>query len=281
MAAKLRQVFRLFALYGKMDAQWFMQDTWMCLVCIVSETLCQLAALSGLMLLAVQFGGIGALNIDEVLFMLAFLEVQQGIFGLFFSNYNTGAISRRIGRGQLDHCLMQPIPLWMQLLTEGFIPFSGSQTLLCGIALLVVAMARLQLTLTPLWWALFVLFQLCATAIQLGMRYTVALSAFTHPVGSEEISSVMGNFLGSLACYPLGGLPQWLQGVLTTALPAGSLAWLPSMLLLGKAPFGGLSALYPLLAALIFSAGILSFKKGMTLYAKYGSQRYKNMGHRS
>ena len=51
--------------------------------------------------------------------------------------------------------------------------------------------------------------------------------------------------------------------------------------LLGKAPFSGAAALYPLLAVLICGTGILSFQKGMKIYAKYGSQRYKNMGHRS
>ena len=54
-----------------------------------------------------------------------------------------------------------------------------------------------------------------------------------------------------------------------------------AMILLGKAPFDGAATLYPLLAVLICGAGILAFQKGMKVYAKYGSQRYKNMGHRS
>ena len=68
-----------------------------------------------------------------------------------------------------------------------------------------------------------VLFLLLSLGVQVGMRYLVSYSAFTHPVGSEEISSVMGSFLNSIGYYPLGGLPVWAQGLLVTVLPAAAL----------------------------------------------------------
>ena len=281
MAAKFRHLFRLYKLYARMDAQWFAQDTALCLLCILSETISNLASVTGVFLLSIQFGGVGVLTSDEVLFMLGFYSLATGLFSLFFGGFNTGEISRRIGRGQLDHCLIQPLPIWMQLVTESLIPVSGCQGALCGLIVTIVAMVRLKMQITPLWMILFILFLFASLAVQVGMRYVVSYSAFRHPVGSEEISSVMGNFLSSVGYYPLGALPLWAQGLLVTVLPAGCLAWLPAMLLLGKAPFTGAAALYPLIAVFICGAGILSFQKGMKLYAKYGSQRYKNMGHRS
>lgn len=280
MAAKIRHLFRLYRLYAHMDAEWFLQDTALCLICIVSETISNLAAITGVFLLSVQFGGVGVLSPNEVLFMLGFYSLATGLFSLFFGGFNTGEISRRIGRGQLDHCLIQPLPIWMQLITESFIPISGIQGALCGLTITVISLVRMQLTITPLWLLCFVLFLFASLAVQVGMRYVVSYSAFTHPVGSEEISSVMGSFLSSVGYYPLSALPLWAQGLLVTVLPAGCLAWLPAMILLGKAPFDGAAALYPLIAVLICGAGILSFRKGMKVYAKYGSQRYKNMGHR-
>ena len=280
MAAKFRHLLRLYRLYARMDAQWFAQDTALCLLCILSETISNLASVTGVFLLSVQFGGVGVLSSDEVLFMLGFYSLATGLFSLFFGGFNTGDISRRIGRGQLDHCLIQPLPIWMQLVTESFIPISGIQGALCGLTVTVIAMLRLHTQITPLWLLTFVLFLLASLAVQAGMRYVVSYSAFIHPVGSEEISSAMGNFLNSVGYYPLSALPMWAQGLLITVLPAGCLAWLPAMILLNKAPFEGAAALYPLLAVLICGAGILSFKKGMKVYAKYGSQRYKNMGHR-
>lgn len=280
MAAKLRHLFRLYRLYARMDAQWFMQDTALCGICILSETISNLASVTGVFLLSVQFGGVGVLNPDEVLFMLGFYCLATGLFSLFFGGFNTGEISRRIGRGQLDHCLIQPIPIWMQLVTESFIPVSGCQGALCGLIITCIAAVRLHLTVTPLMVLFWLLFLACSLAVQVGMRYAVSYSAFIHPVGSEEISSVMGNFLTTVGYYPLSALPAWAQGVLCTLLPAGCLAWLPSMLLLGKAPFSGAAAFYPLIAVLICGTGILAFRKGMKVYAQYGSQRYKDMGHR-
>lgn len=280
MAAKLRHLLRLFKLYARMDAQWFLKDTALCVICIISETISTLAGITGIFLLSLQFGGIGLMTSDEVLFMLGFYTLATGLFSLFFGGFNTGEISRRIGRGQLDHCLIQPIPIWMQLITESFIPVSGCQSVLCGLGVVIAAMIRMQLSVTPLWVLIFVLFLFASLAVQVGMRYIVAYSAFTHPVGAEEISSMMGSFLTSIGYYPLSALPVWAQGLLVTVLPAGCLAWLPSMILMGKAPFSGAAALFPLIAVLIGGTGILAFKKGMKVYAKYGSQRYKNMGHR-
>ena len=37
MAARLKKLLRLFALYARMDAQWFAQDTALCLVCVLSD----------------------------------------------------------------------------------------------------------------------------------------------------------------------------------------------------------------------------------------------------
>lgn len=281
MAARLKKLARLFALYARMDAQWFAQDTALCLVCVLSETLSSIASVTAVFLLAVRFGGVGSMNQDEVLFMLGFYTLSTGLYNLFFNGNNTGEISRRIGRGQLDHCLIQPLPLWVQLLTEGFLPISGCQGALCGAIITAVAAGRLRLAVTLPSLLLFLLFLLASVGVQVGMRYVASLSAFTHPVGSEEISSVMGNFLTSIGYYPLGGLPHWAQGLLVTVLPAGCLSWLPSMLLLGKSPFSGAIALYPLVAVLVCGAGALSFKKGLKVYEKYGSQRYKAMGHRS
>jgi ABC-2 type transport system permease protein len=220
------------------------------------------------------------MNVEEVLFMLGFYTLSTGLVNMM-SGGNALDISRRVGRGQLDHCLIQPLPLWMQLLTEGFLPVSGSAGALCGLGLLIFATVRLQIPVTPLWGLTALVFVLASLLVQVGMRYLVSLSAFTHPAGSEEISAVMGNFLSSLGYFPLAGLPLWARVALTTVLPAGCLAWLPSLILLGKSPSPTLAFLYPLLAVLLFGAGVATFQKGLKLYAKFGSSRYKAMGHRS
>ena len=67
--------------------------------------------------------------------MLGYAALVRGLLDMGFS-YNVLHISRRIGRGQMDHTLVQPQPVWMGLLTEGFMPFSGSWSLFTGIGIL-------------------------------------------------------------------------------------------------------------------------------------------------
>src|SRR5687767_725539 len=69
-------------------------------------------------------------------------------------NSNVAFISRRIGRGQLDHILIQPQPLWMALLTEGFAPVTGAGMLVSGVGLLVWSLPAAGVAVSPAWLAL-------------------------------------------------------------------------------------------------------------------------------
>ena len=166
MAANIKSVFRLLKLYAKMDLSWLLQDFSNFLIVILSESLQNLAGMAGVLLLAIRFGGVGGLSADEVLFMLGFFELADGLAFMLFGNYNVLHISRRIGRGQVDHMLIQPRPLWMQLLTEGFMPFSGSYGLIFGVILTAIAVARLEIALTPLWFILLGYYVLIHMALQ-------------------------------------------------------------------------------------------------------------------
>ena len=141
MADNIRSVFKLLKLYAKMDLNWLLQDCTSFIIVVISEALQNLSGMAGVLLLAIRFGGVGGLSTDEILFMLGFFELADGLAFTLFGNYNVMHISRRIGRGQVDHMLIQPRPLWMQLLTEGFMPFSGSYGLIIrpsGNAFLIV-----------------------------------------------------------------------------------------------------------------------------------------------
>lgn len=270
----------LYALYGRMDLEWLLRDTRFALLAVLSDVLSTLASISGIWLLAWRFGGLGGMNAHEVMLMLGHVVLVTGLLNLFCS-YNTGHISRRIGRGQFDHMIIQPLPFHAQLMTEGFIPFTGSQNFLLGIVVSGLAIKLMALSPGLWWYAWFAFSVLLSAAILIGLSYLFGALAFWRPVAFEEISTtVMDETTGVLSKYPLAILPVPLRMMLISILPAGLIGWFPVCALMGKAPFA-LSSLYPLcVAALIWAAALLVFRRGLSHYVRIGSNRYKATGHR-
>lgn len=278
--AKLKRLLRLYTLYAKMDLAWLLRDSTFALLAISADTLFNLSSVAGVFLLAWRFEGIGGMDRYEVLFMLSYSTLVTGIFQTLCSGGNTGHISRRIGRGQLEHMFIQPLPLPVQLLTEGFIPFSGSSNLISGAVLMGVSLSRLGISL-PLWWIVSLIANLMVTiAIVVGQSYLASSVTFYAPAQTEEISTFVIDSCGKICNFPLSGMPLYLQMPLISILPTGLLAWFPSLALLGKAPLD-LPAWYPLLIALLlWLAASYFFRKGLEFYVKTGINRYSPTGHR-
>jgi ABC-2 type transport system permease protein len=276
----VKRFFSLYALYARMDLAWLLRDTVFASLAIAADLISNLSSVTGVYLLAWRFGGIGGMNQHEVLMMLGYATTITGIFQTFFSGNNTGHISRRIGRGQLEHMLIQPLSLPVQLLTEGFIPFSGSSNLFSGFVIMGAALSRLNIVL-PWWWIFSLLGNLFITiAIILGQSYLASSFTFYAPVQAEEISTYVIDGTGKISSFPLSGMPIFLQIPMITFIPAGLLAWFPTLALLGKPPLG-LSSVYPLLFAVVLSvAASYFFQKGLKYYVQKGINRYSAFGHR-
>ena len=281
MAAKAKDIFRLLGLYARMDLNWLIQDWSMVVVIILSETLQNLSGMAGVLLLAIRFGGVGGLSADEVLLMLGFFELADGLGWMLFGNFNVMHISRRIGRGQVDHMLIQPRPLLLQLMTEGFMPFSGSSGFLIGAALTAIAVRRLGIALTPRWLLLLVYYIVIHMALQIAQGVLYGASAFWQPVACEEISTMILDLNAPLGRFPLFRRPASLSGLLHTVLPVGLLAYLPALGLLREMGHGIEITLPLVVAAAFVAAALACFEKGLKHYEIHSCNRYKDMGHRS
>ena len=280
MAANIRQLFNLWGIYAKLDLTWFFRDTKYCVYNIIADVVSSLSSLAGVFLLAERFGNIGGMDSTQILFMLGYASIIDGIILMFFSMNNVAWISRLIGRGQLDHRLIQPVPFWMQLLTEGFIPISGNSMLICGIGISAYATSQLALSTGPLWVLVFLLSVLCSVAIILSFSYIAGCLAFYAPVAGEEISTSAVGLFGSLKTFPIGGLAMPAKVVLVTVLPIGLTAWLPANLLMGQTPQGFSDSLLIVVTIILALMASTLFKKGLKHYAKSGSTRYADRGHR-
>jgi ABC-2 type transport system permease protein len=275
----LRQLFRLWWLYARLDLIWLMRDGKNFVSMYVAEAALNLATVSTTLLLTERFDGIGRWSKPQVLFMLGYAILAGALLELVF-NFNVLHVSRRIGRGQLDHVLVQPQPLWRAFCTEGFVPFSGSGPAVGGVTLLAWAARGLGLPFSAGWLGLLALNLLASSAIILCFSFLWSTLAFWAPRAAEEVSSSAVKLLDSLKPFPLDGLGPVVLGGLMTVLPAGFVAWYPCRALLGIDGWAGSAYVTPGVAAVLLAVTALVFNRGLIHYGCTGSQRYLAHGHR-
>lgn len=268
---------RLIRIYAKMDLLWFMRDTKYCIAQILVDIVTSLSSVTGMLLLAQKFEGFGQISLPELKFMLGYVLLINGTFSVLFLNNNAGMISRIIGRGQLDHALIQPVPLPLHFLSNGIAPISGAGPLLCGIVLTIISVIELQKIVSVLWVIGLMGLVILSMLILMAWVYGISSMAFWMPYSAEEIADEVTDLFFTLAPYPLSGFGQIAQVVLSTALPIGAIGWLPASILLGKANAGAV-ALMVCVAGVFMILMLMIFRKGLRYYAKYSSPRYSGFG---
>ena len=141
--------------------------------------------------------------------------------------------------------------------------------------------AVINLPALPFWWvAVLIVNIFISIIIVVALSYLVSSSAFYAPVQCEEISSSVRYSLEYTATFPLSGMPLYMRVSLLTIFPAGLIAWLPTLIILGKVP--ALTNLYPIVFAVLLSLTAAHFfKKGFNYYVKKGINRYHAGGHRN
>ena len=275
---KIKRYFELLGIYARMDLASLLRDTKFMVIAIAADIVSNISSISGIFLLAWKFGGIGGMDRYEVLFMLAYGNIVMGFLNMM-GGCNALFPSRIIGRGQWEHMFIMPLPYAVQL-TVGIFPFTCSSSLLSGIALLCVAVCKMEMTL-PWWWPGVLIIQLMISmVIVVACSYLFSSLAFYAPVQCEEISSTVIYSVEHTMTFPLSGMPVYIRYPLLTIFPAGLTAWFPTMILFGKTTT--LANFYPAVFALLISlAAAYFFRKGFRYYVKKGINRYVSGGHRA
>lgn len=270
----------LLAANGRLGLEPFLRGGWQAIGWVVGETLINLSTVAGTLLLVGRFAGIGLWGSVDLYFMLAFILIAQGIANVF-SGRNVLMISRKIGRGQLDHALLQPLPLWKALAAEGFSPFDLLVTLIVGVSALIWTITELPQAHDVLWLGALLLNIASASCVIVFYQYVWGALGFWSPRGAEEVNTASASLSRNLAAYPLDMAPRAVMGVLVTVAPVGFIGWVPAGSLLGIGSGFGLGVLAAPCAALALAAiAVLIFRIGLKRYARYGSGRYSEFGHR-
>jgi ABC-2 type transport system permease protein len=274
-ARSVAQLVRLLGLYARMDWLWVARARSSALTFYVAEWVMGVSVVAATWLLAARFDGIGPWTHGQVVFLLGYSLLVRGTVEMGFG-WNVAHVSRRIGRGQLDHMLLQPAPLWVLVLSEGFSPLSGSGLLLSGVALIALSGVDLA-AIPPL---LFAVNWVASVVVVLAFSYAWGSLAFWAPRAAEEINSSTMALVDQLRGFPLDGLGAGLIGLLLSLVPVGFVAWLParSLLGLGGAPWQVWAA--PVGATVIAGVALLVFSRGVRHYRATGSVRYLALGHR-
>src|SRR5712692_2951604 len=207
----IRRLARLWLLYAWLDFTWMTRDLKLFLTFFASDLILNVATVTGTLLLAERFGGIGQWTRDQIIFMLGYSILSRGIVDTFFG-FNVAFISRRVGRGQLDHALIQPQPVWLGLLTDGFNPFGGSASLIPAVGLLCWAGSHLMPVITPAWLGLFSANVVASCAVIMSFSFLWGSLAFWAPRAAEEINSSTMRMIEQLKTFPLDGLSPGLLG---------------------------------------------------------------------
>jgi ABC-2 type transport system permease protein len=235
-------------------------------------------ALLAPVLVAVRFGHIGPWPVDAVVFMLAYGAAVSSLLDALGDA--PWVLSQRIGRGQLDHYLVQPQPLWRTLLTDSFTPFDFWPVLALGLSLMAWSTARLHVAVSPGWLGLLAVNLLASIGVKTAFLYAWGSLAFWAPRGAEEISHAAASVIDEVS-FPLDTVPRPLQVALVSVVPSGLLSWLPARALLHIAGAGAMDAwLTPLAAIALGAVALLLFRLGLRNYRRTGSRRYTDFGHR-
>jgi ABC-2 type transport system permease protein len=278
LVSTVQRLLDLWRLHAWLDVLFITRSTSTAVAWYIADIIIGLAAVTTTFFLAERFNGIGPWSRGQVVFLLGYALVVRGCLNVFF-NYNVAHISRRIGRGQLDHLMIQPQPLWMALLTEGFAPVTGG-AMLPGVGLIAYATGQLGLDISPAWLVLLLGNLVASMAIVLAFNFAWATLAFWAPRSAEEINHSTWNLMMTLQGFPLEGLPSLVLGGLLTIVPVGLIAWLPSRALLGiDMPAWG-SMLVPAAGLLCVGLAAAIFMRGLRQYGRTGSTRYLSWGHR-
>jgi ABC-2 type transport system permease protein len=275
----LRRLWRLWRLYAWMDFLWVTRSFERFVVFYVGEAVTHAATISSTLLLAERFDGLGPWSKPHVFFMLGYAAMTTGLLEIFFG-YNVLYIGRRLGRGQWDHTLVQPQPIWMALLTDGFNPFGASSAFLIGLGLVLWAGRAFTGLVTVGWLALCVCNLLASATIVMAVSFFWGSLAFFAPRAAEEINTPLVRMFDQLKLFPLDGLGGAMRGGLLAVLPVGFVAWYPCRALLGLAPAWPGVWVTPVAAVLFVLLAMAMFRRGMQHYEDTGSSRYRDMGHR-
>ncbi len=246
------------------------------LVWMIGELVLAISSIVPSLAMAFALGHIGEWTQGDLVFLVGFVLTARGLAQVIGGG-NILMISRKIGRGQLDHNLLQPLPLWKSLIVEGFGSLDLIVSQLLGVGCLCWGLTYVAQG-SAAWWLALLANILSAAVLIICTQYLWGTLAFYAPQSAEEINTITDSAIGQLSILPLTDMMPFAKLVLSSVLPAGMIGAVPVFQLLHAHGW----ALYatPLFAFIFAAITLLTFRQGLVHYGKYSISRYSSFGHR-
>ncbi len=201
----------------------------------VFETFFMFANLAGLSM-GIQFAGgsLAGWTLNEVYFVAMLYQVGHQLFTTFFLSglFHIGFF---VWSGRMDYVLLKPLNPLLAVHTATEFIISNIPNLIINLVLFGICTFRLvndgtQFTLTGTL-GLLVFF-----VVGLAIRYGIALIVVSPAFLAEKLSEGDDAYwsLQSLAKYPTGVFPRFMQNMFTFVLPVATIAAIPSKVFFGK-----------------------------------------------
>jgi len=223
-----------------------------------------------LLFLSVIFGKITQLqgwSFYEIVLIYGLGTVSGTLLTLFLNMPHT--MGWYVLRGQLDVLLVRPARPLFQMLGERCLNPVGAGSLVVGIAIMAVALARLDLAFRA-WWLLYLpLVVISGTVLWFSIYLIFACMSFWFTTAGALMIPL--GYIPEFARYPLTIYGRPIQFVLTWVLPYGMVALFPAGFLLGKEGYRLYGLLAPLIGWVFLGLALLVWSVGVRRYKSTGT----------
>ncbi|AEE17585.1 ABC transporter permease [Treponema brennaborense] len=224
----------------------------------------------GVVFISLVFDSIPALSgwsFYEVLFIYGFAQIPRGLDHVFTDNLWLLS-GWMIAKGEMDRYLVRPLNPLFQAIAERFQP-DGLGEFLVGVILTVYAAVKLQLSPTPLSFAVLAITVPAGALIITAIKLIFTSCAFWLKRSQSYLYTAY-NF-NEFCYYPVTIYSKSIRFVLTFVVPFAMTSYYPAAYLLGKGTFAS-GVLMPVLTAAVFcTGGYLFWKRGLAHYESAGS----------
>ncbi len=205
-----------------------------------------------------SFRQVGGWGLADVARLFGVVYLLFGLSSVFFGGYRD--LAGAILRGEIEPLLTQPGPILLRLLARESIP-SAWGDILSGLIVLGFS-ARLDAAGA----ALVVLAVAIGAVVWLSTAVMFGCLAFWI-AGSRTLARDLMDFTLMVAMYPPSIYSGWTKILIFTLLPAGFIAVAPVALVRTPnvqafAVAAGAAVVFPILASLVFGAGLTRYRRG-------------------